>query len=211
MPGHAGYRAASCLAARLQELWQLLISANETGTGIPQCFLDEKADELRKQKEEQERVQVRARLESGVGSRVHAGRAQVLCVCHRSCCPAQTKPPAVVLCGLVTALGVHSCSCSALPPHPAGGCAPPCRLSLRFSSLPPDVHSMHGMATRGLAGLEPHTAAPVWKGALAAASCSSPVPPASSPFAVLIGCTVAALDIVHAALLTCLLLLVRPV
>lgn len=42
-----------------QELWQLLISANETGTGIPQRFLDEKAEEMRRQKEEAERVQVR--------------------------------------------------------------------------------------------------------------------------------------------------------
>ena len=41
-----------------QELWQLLISANETGTGIPQRFLDEKAEEMRRQKEEAERVQV---------------------------------------------------------------------------------------------------------------------------------------------------------
>jgi serine/arginine repetitive matrix protein 1 len=41
-----------------RELWQLLVSANQTGTGIPQRFLDEKAEELRRQKEEQERVQV---------------------------------------------------------------------------------------------------------------------------------------------------------
>lgn len=40
-----------------KELWQLLISANETGTGIPQRFLDEKAEEMRRQKEEAERVQ----------------------------------------------------------------------------------------------------------------------------------------------------------
>ena len=40
-----------------KELWGLLVSANETGTGIPQRFLDEKAEELRRQREEAERVQ----------------------------------------------------------------------------------------------------------------------------------------------------------
>ncbi|PSC72111.1 serine arginine repetitive matrix 1 [Micractinium conductrix] len=40
-----------------KELWQLLISANETGTGIPQRFLDEKAEEMRRAKEEAERLQ----------------------------------------------------------------------------------------------------------------------------------------------------------
>lgn len=46
----------------LQELWQLLISANETGTGIPQRFLDEKAEEMRRAKEEAERLQVGAEV-----------------------------------------------------------------------------------------------------------------------------------------------------
>ncbi len=54
-----------------QELWQLLISANETGTGIPQRFLDEKAEEMRRQKEEAERVQVGRRW--GLGSVRGAG------------------------------------------------------------------------------------------------------------------------------------------
>jgi hypothetical protein len=119
MPGHAGYRAASCLAARLQELWQLLISANETGTGIPQRFLDEKADELRKQKEEQERVQVRARLESGVGPRVHAGRAQVLCVCHRSllCSTNQTTCCCAVRIGHCAGGAFLQLQCLAAPPR----------------------------------------------------------------------------------------------
>ena len=43
----------------LQELWQLLISANETGTGIPQRMLDEKQAEIQRQREEAERIQVR--------------------------------------------------------------------------------------------------------------------------------------------------------
>ena len=44
--------------APVQELWTLLISANQTGTGIPQKMLDEKAEEQRKRREEEERVQV---------------------------------------------------------------------------------------------------------------------------------------------------------
>ena len=43
----------------LQEFWQLLVSACKTGSGIPQKFLDEKAEEIRKRKEEEERIQVR--------------------------------------------------------------------------------------------------------------------------------------------------------
>lgn len=42
-----------------RELWQLLISATETGTGIPQRFLDEKAAEMKRLREEQEAVMAR--------------------------------------------------------------------------------------------------------------------------------------------------------
>ena len=43
---------------RATKFWQLLVSACKTGSGIPQKFLDEKAEEIRKRKEEEERIQV---------------------------------------------------------------------------------------------------------------------------------------------------------
>jgi serine/arginine repetitive matrix protein 1 len=42
-----------------QELWTLLISAASSGSGIPQKFLDDKAEEERKRREEEERIQAR--------------------------------------------------------------------------------------------------------------------------------------------------------
>ncbi len=68
---HGGWRAACSISSvddvdvpphdllHAQELWQLLISANETGTGIPQRFLDEKAAEMQRAKEEAEILQAR--------------------------------------------------------------------------------------------------------------------------------------------------------
>ena len=61
------HSAAPTFAHGTQELWTLLISANQTGTGIPQKLLDEKADEQRKRREEEERVQVGRWAARGVG------------------------------------------------------------------------------------------------------------------------------------------------
>ena len=44
--------------AQLQELWVLLASAAENPSGVPQRLLDEKAEELRKKKETQDRINV---------------------------------------------------------------------------------------------------------------------------------------------------------
>lgn len=55
-------RSRSLRLCATQELWQLLISANETGTGIPQRFLDEKAAEMQRAKEEAEMLQARPGL-----------------------------------------------------------------------------------------------------------------------------------------------------
>uniref|UniRef100_A0A1D2A9M7 PWI domain-containing protein n=1 Tax=Auxenochlorella protothecoides TaxID=3075 RepID=A0A1D2A9M7_AUXPR len=46
-----------------KELWTLLSSAALSSTGIPQKFLDEKAEELRLRREEDERIQARLRAE----------------------------------------------------------------------------------------------------------------------------------------------------
>lgn len=56
-----------------QEFWGLLLSANRTGSGIPQKFLDEKAEEIRKRKEEEERIQVCQGSTAGGNGRVGAG------------------------------------------------------------------------------------------------------------------------------------------
>lgn len=45
-----------------QELWVLLNSANQNQSGIPQQILDEKAEELRKKKEMQDAINVRAQF-----------------------------------------------------------------------------------------------------------------------------------------------------
>ena len=42
----------------MQELWNLLASATETESGIPQKLLDDKAEELRKKKEMQDQINV---------------------------------------------------------------------------------------------------------------------------------------------------------
>ena len=42
----------------MQELWNLLASASETESGIPQKLLDDKAEELRKKKEMQDQINV---------------------------------------------------------------------------------------------------------------------------------------------------------
>ena len=43
-----------------QELWGLLASASQNPSGVPQRLLDEKAEELRKKKETQDRINVRS-------------------------------------------------------------------------------------------------------------------------------------------------------
>ena len=62
-----------------QEFWSLLVSACQTGSGIPQKFLDEKAEEIRKRKEEEERIQVGAEARH---------RASGCCVIGQLCMPA---------------------------------------------------------------------------------------------------------------------------
>lgn len=94
-----------------QELWQLLISANETGTGIPQRFLDEKAEEMRRQKEEAERVQV------GSGGCGRPG-------CRGACVHAMTCIPAMSGCELAPAL--PKCECALLFTPVLGGGSPSC-------------------------------------------------------------------------------------
>ena len=107
----------------VQELWQLLISANQTGTGIPQRFLDEKAEELRRQKEEQERVQVGPPLAAKPGSLPAA--------CCAPCLPMSRRESAgsmPVRCPGQSLLRGGPCSCSActgLPRLPAGAAPPP--------------------------------------------------------------------------------------
>lgn len=101
-----------------RELWQLLISANQTGTGIPQRFLDEKAEELRRQKEEQERVQVgsrrgapgRCRLRGHVTAWTVSNRAVPLG--DRPGWPLQCAVPPQRRCGLV---GEPPCPRTPLP------------------------------------------------------------------------------------------------
>ena len=48
----------------MKDLWVLLLSAQETPSGIPQQFLDEQAEELRSKQERLREVEVRRRTES---------------------------------------------------------------------------------------------------------------------------------------------------
>ena len=50
-----------------QELWGLLASASQNPSGVPQRLLDEKAEELRKKKETQDRINVRCCLRLPTG------------------------------------------------------------------------------------------------------------------------------------------------
>jgi hypothetical protein len=49
----------SGLLTFLQELWEMLSSASENPSGIPQSILDEKAEEIRAKKERQNEINVR--------------------------------------------------------------------------------------------------------------------------------------------------------
>lgn len=44
----------------LQELWEMLHSASQNPSGIPQKILDEKAEEIRAKKEKQNEINVRS-------------------------------------------------------------------------------------------------------------------------------------------------------
>jgi hypothetical protein len=52
----------SGLLTCLQELWEMLASASENTSGIPQSILDEKAEEIRAKKERQNEINVRTHL-----------------------------------------------------------------------------------------------------------------------------------------------------
>lgn len=62
-----------------QELWGLLASASQNPSGVPQRLLDEKAEELRKKKETQDRINVRCCLQLPTGSDTYllSGRCKV--------------------------------------------------------------------------------------------------------------------------------------
>ena len=50
--------SSSSRSPAMQELWSLLASAGQNPSGVPQRLLDEKAEELRRKKEPQDKINV---------------------------------------------------------------------------------------------------------------------------------------------------------